>query len=270
MDARQFAFCALALMLFSAGCAQQATAKNSTAIALGDTALVDYALSVADANGTNFVPYDTSMRDIAVRYGIYDSNRTYAPISVHVGADSGFIPSFAYSLIGMAAGENKSFVIEPADGYGEYDSGRVISLNRTYGASRYEEIPISYFADNNLSSAPGTGIPGAYWNATVVNATNTSATIRVDPEINKTLTFSGLPERVVSFGNDSMVLEIMAEEGAVYDIQDASGTVQSAMASVVNATSVVLDANNPLAGKRLHFTVYVRQITQANRTNSTT
>jgi FKBP-type peptidyl-prolyl cis-trans isomerase 2 len=92
---------------------------ESRMVKAGDTVQVDYTGKLE--NGTVF---DTSKEDVAKQAGIYDSNRTYAPLAFVVGSGQ-MIKGFDSAVIGMKVGEEKTIKIPPEEAYGEYDSAKV-------------------------------------------------------------------------------------------------------------------------------------------------
>jgi FKBP-type peptidyl-prolyl cis-trans isomerase 2 len=73
----------------------------------------------------------------------------------------------------------------------------------------------------------------------------------------------GLPQTVVNITNDSMVIRFDVVQGETYNVTDEStGAVVPARAVYVDNQTMVMDENNPLAGKDLDFEVTVRSITQ--------
>ncbi len=274
MNSGKFIFAILSFIFLSAfvlvaGCAQQqpAGANESAPLRFKDSALVDYILIVeipdSAANGSRKAVYDTSIGAIARENGIYNEKRAYGPLAVEMQNDNGLLPGFTRALVGMKEGENKTFTLNPEEGYGIYDSSKVFSISRFYNMSRYEDIPLAYFEMRNLSSAIGTNLSGKLGVAQVVNSTNETVTLKYFPAENTTFVFNGLPQRVVFFDNDSILIEITVQQGTKYITESPSGDKFSVIATAMNETGIMFDANNPLAGKELTFTVFVRKIGKA-------
>nr|WP_048058015.1 peptidylprolyl isomerase [Methanothermococcus okinawensis] len=78
----------------------------------GTTVSVDYIGKFE--NGTVF---DTSIKSVAIKNGIYNPNRDYKPLNFTVG-DGRLIKGFENAVIGMHVGENKTVTIPPEDAYG--------------------------------------------------------------------------------------------------------------------------------------------------------
>lgn len=263
---------AIVFVLF-AGCAQAPeeagnNQTNSTQQALtaewGDLVYVDYILEVNTTNesdnSTHEKVYDTSIESVARSAGIYQDGRDYSPLGVRLSSTSPYLPAFTRALNLMKEGENKTFTLPPEEGYGAYDESRIIAIKRFYNTSIYEQIPLAYFNVNDQSVEEGSIIESQFAMMMVVNATNSTVTVRYLPEINHTFNYNGLDQRVVSFDNETIYMEILAEPGASYMVTLSSGRTTSAVAKSVNETDILLDSNNPLAGKSLKFTVFVRQV----------
>ncbi|VVB98642.1 FKBP-type peptidyl-prolyl cis-trans isomerase [uncultured archaeon] len=267
----------LLFFVFSSGCTQQPgqQGNNTTLVfganktlAYGDVALVDYILRVnmtdPATNISSMVVFDTSIQEVANASGILNPDRHYAPLTVNISDNNGYLAGFTRALNLMGEGENKTFTLAAADAYGVYDPQKVSSIPRFYTQSLYDEVPVAYFTARNVSYAVGTNLTSsAYLDATVVNATNDTVTIKYQPFINQTFTVNGLPEQM-SFVNDtSMTAELLLVPGTRYVTQGSDGTPHQVLTLAVNDTSITLDANHPLAGKSLAFTVFVRKIQKA-------
>lgn len=139
-----------------AGCA----GSPAKTVVMGDNVTVDYTGVLDD--GTIF---ETSNATVAMQADIYDSNRTYAPITFKVGAQE-VIPGFENSTIGMKVNETKAVTIQPDQAYGNYYPELI------------QPIPVSALA--------------AGFNIT-------------DLHVNDTLYYRGQPVRVDSFPNNTTV-----------------------------------------------------------------
>lgn len=267
----------LLLFLFSFGCTSQPPAQgNNTTLVLGganktltygDFAAVDYILQAQMqdpiTNKTSLTVIDTSIASVAAANNISNPQRNYAPMLVNMTANNGLLNGFTLALNLMKEGENKTFTLSPADGYGVYDQKKVFSIPKTYTETRFDQVPVAYFLSKNASYAVGTILTSSYWNATVMNVTNETVIIKYMPEANQTFLFNGLPEQVVSFDDENMTVQLTLDVGSIYTTETPSGTPMNVLVVAVNDTNVTLDANHPLAGKDLTFTVFVRQIKKA-------
>jgi len=269
MASGKYIFLLVLAALLLMGCNQPAPVppQANKTLEMDDRALVDYILSVDvlndTTNVTSSVVYDTSMEAVARSAGIYNSMRTYQSLIVDMNYNNSMLPGFTRALVGMQEGENKTFVLSPAEGYGFADPKKINPIKRIYTVARYEEVPVAYFEMHNLTYENGTPLSNGFWNAEVVNWTNASVLIRYLPEENQTFLFNGIPERVLNFTEENITIEILAQKGMKYTTSSPAGTAVSATVVAVNETSVVLDSNHPLAGKNLQFTVFVRAIEKA-------
>lgn len=85
---------------------------------------------------------DTSMKDVAQKSGIFDSNKIYAPLSFKVGTGHAFA-GLEEGVLGMRLGQSKTIVIPPQKAYGVRDPN-LISL-----------VPIEVFTDNGITPKEG-------------------------------------------------------------------------------------------------------------------
>ncbi|MDD5337598.1 MAG: FKBP-type peptidyl-prolyl cis-trans isomerase [Candidatus ainarchaeum sp.] len=251
------------------GCNQPAppAPQPNKTLAIGDQALADYILMVDVLNQTTGVTqsvvYDTSIQSVAQASGIYNAQRTYQPLLVSMDYNGTTLPGFVRGIVGMQEGENRTFVLSSAEAYGPVDPTKIVSIDKVYTVSRFENVPVTYFQSRNLTYAPGTPLSNGVWNAEVVNSTNSSVLVRYLPQENQTFTFNGIPEQVLNFTGENITLNILAQKGMVFSTTSPTGAALNARVIAVNETTVTLDSNHPLAGKNLTFTVFVKAIEKA-------
>jgi FKBP-type peptidyl-prolyl cis-trans isomerase SlyD len=119
---------------------------------------------------------------------VIDTSEGTDPIQFLQGHGS-IIPGLERELYGLAIGDSKEIIVEPADGYGELD------------ADAYADVPRNEFPS-----------------------------------------------------------QIPMEVGIELEMLDKSGDIMDARIEAVNADTVRLDFNHPLAGKQLHFSVKVVEL----------
>ncbi|MBU6996148.1 MAG: FKBP-type peptidyl-prolyl cis-trans isomerase [Theionarchaea archaeon] len=94
----------------------------------GDIVVIEYVLSI---NGTIA---DTSNELIAQKANIYDTERTYEPLTIIIGGNPGeaaVAPSAVErALLGMKVGEEKILRLYPLDAYGYWKEENVVKMNR--------------------------------------------------------------------------------------------------------------------------------------------
>jgi len=165
----------LGSIILGSGCADKGNGNgnetvNNSVVKAGDTVQVDYTGKLED--GTVF---DTSTEEVAKQAGIYNANRTYAPLTFVAGADQ-MIKGFDEGVIGMKVGEEKTITIPPEEAYGEYNESMILP------------VPLDDISAENLE--PGQKIPTMYGNVTVVEVNQTHAMIDFNHELaGKTLIF---------------------------------------------------------------------------------
>ena len=167
----------LGSIVFGSGCTGTGNGNNSgavegRAVKVGDTVQVNYTGKFE--NGTVF---DTSREEVAKQAGIYDSSRTYTPLSFVVGSGN-MIKGFDNGVIGMKVGEEKTIRCPPEEAYGLYNKSLV------------QAVPIKAL---NMTVVPKVGqvFGDSYGNQFRVVAVNeTYVTLDANPELaGKTLVF---------------------------------------------------------------------------------
>jgi len=247
----------------AAGASNASTAVTGTgtgkAANWGDYVDVDYTLY--DQNGTVL---DTSLSAVAINASIYSKQRIYTPLSVAMKQNNGYIAGFTQGLIGMKAGESKQVVIEPKDGYGEWDPTLVKEMAREYTISRFETQPIDLLESKNITNITlNKTIVTTFWYARVVNISDdgTKVTLRNDPSENQIITISGMEQEVTNVTNDTLTFKLLPVLGKTYTFADPqTGQAQQARVYAMNDTSVSFDYNGAMAGKTLIFDLKVIKV----------
>ncbi len=277
---------ALALVLALAGCAQKPVADIS------DTVKVNYIGTFA--NGTVF---DTNIPQEAQIAGIYRSGRQYRPLTVTIGKNQ-VVPGFEQALIGMRVGDIKTVTIPPEQGYGKESPFKVAAIPLLKNISRYQAvsriviIPRSLFDQDHANVSVGENIteggtsytvellnatnatllldvpiganitlPETTWPSMVLNETDAALLVRQDP-VNGSTTDTALGNVLVTVTNDTITLRLPFQVGGVWkNPQYGTGRV-----TAVNATTAIVDFNNPLAGKNLTFQITMLDIQKGNGT----
>jgi len=275
------------VVLALAGCAARSPVAER-----GDTVLVNYIGKFQ--NGTVF---DTNIPFEAQNAGLYNPKRTYEPLNVTIG-QSKVISGFENALVGMKAGDTKTVVISPDQGYGPHSEGMVadipivssallvVAVNRRIAVpmevllnknpdaragSTITEENVTYYVERiGLENAtlvrqtePGEKIvlPQTTWTSTVLNVTNDSIILRQDIKDGQHVqTTFGPANATVKDGIVTLLLTL--EPGGIWkNPQFGTGIVKS-----INGTDAVIDFNHPLAGKTLVFDLMAVSVEKANTT----
>lgn len=153
----------------SEGSGNKSVASEGSVVKIGDTVKVDYIGQLQ-----NGIIFDTSIEDVAKKAGLYNSNRTYTPLSFKVGSGQ-LIEGFDEGVIGMKVGEEKNITIPPEKAYGEYNKSLIIP------------IPLENVSKDMKA---GDKIPTMYGTVTVLEVNQTHALIDFNNELaGKTLIF---------------------------------------------------------------------------------
>jgi cyclophilin family peptidyl-prolyl cis-trans isomerase len=223
MNKRLIICIVLALILVSSGCIDPDSGGNAAVVKEGDQVLVDYTGRLED--GTVF---DTSVKDVAVKAGVYNPNRDYQPIEFTVGAGQ-MIKGFDSGVVGMAVGEEKTLTLPPEDAYGVHREDMV------------QTVPVEELNAAGITPALGEKLTTSMGQVgTITDVTNTSVVIDFNHRLSgKTLIFD---VKLVSIGSEDVVAgadgadsdkgdtmadttEKTGEENRVADIDTSMGTM---------------------------------------------
>lgn len=111
---------------------------------------------------------------------VFDSSINKTPLTFTVGAET-MIPGFESAVLGMKAGESKTFTLEPSEAYGNYLSDLIFNYNKTLLAES-----ISVEPEVGMTLYTSTGFPAQI---TAVNEENVTIDLN-HPLAGKSLTFS--------------------------------------------------------------------------------
>ncbi|AKB52050.1 Peptidyl-prolyl cis-trans isomerase [Methanosarcina barkeri str. Wiesmoor] len=139
--------------------------ENSRTVKKGDYLLIDYIGKFED--GTIF---DTTLKEKALKAGIYDEEKGYKPFFFRTDAFQ-VIKGIDRGVLGMKEGEEKTFIIPPEEAYGKYKNYLV------------QEIPLEKLGLKNPPEPETKIITPAGSEVKVLNSTETSATLDFNHEL---------------------------------------------------------------------------------------
>lgn len=230
-------------------------------VAIGDTVTVDY--TGYYENGTIF---DTNIQDVALKAGIHKD--AYQSFTFVLGQNQ-VIPGFEEQVIGMAAGEKKTFTVTPDKGYGNVRDELIVhDLKRNLNVTRYSYLTRDVYK-KVFNKDPQVGetlqrrdIP---WQLQVVDVNDTNVKVENILNFGQTVNMSGAEwsSVVVAVTNDTITLKQNPEVGNRLSFPARSGTI---VAVVINVSDNTFDvnANHPLAGMNLTFDVTIKNIKKSN------
>jgi FKBP-type peptidyl-prolyl cis-trans isomerase 2 len=205
--------------------------------------------------------FDTSIREIAQREGVYNPLRDYEPLMFQIGY-GGLIPAFESQIIGMGVGETREFMLSSEQAYGERSQEYIEKIEKKQVSPSIQTVTLARFIAD-IGEQPYEGmefqIPesdeiGLNWPLRVLEVTEDSVVfkyIALEPQAIDTV----FGEARVYGDGDDIVIEITAEIGQ--EILTLSGP---ATVIGVDDTYVTVDFNHPLAGKDLYFEVTLVEI----------
>jgi FKBP-type peptidyl-prolyl cis-trans isomerase 2 len=257
---KKIVFFILAIAL-SMGCVTEEIVETSTTTSTvpqikaerGDTVYVNYIGRLT--NGTIF---DTSYEKTAREAGVYTITREYKPLEFTIGKNM-VIPGFEDAVEGMTVGEEKTVRVPPKWAYGEPDPEKVIEVNRTQSFPRFLDISLERFIEES-GEEPYVGLTYSVdlyeWNKTVVNLTNSTVTVRLDPWPNASAhTNFGLAD--VEVNEENVYITANPVEGMMVYTDAGPGRVLD-----VTEDSITMDFNHWLSGKTLIFDLKLEDITK--------
>ncbi len=139
--------------------------ENSRTVKKGDYLLIDYTGKFEDG-----AVFDTTLKEKALKKGIYDEKKEYRPLFFRADACQ-VIKGIDKGVLGMKEGEEKTLIIPPEEAYGDYKSYLV------------QKIPLVRLELQNPPE-PGTKIiTPAGSEVKVLDSTETSATLDFNHEL---------------------------------------------------------------------------------------
>ena len=179
---KKILFMILICSLLISGCTESDSNKKVEA---GDYVSVNYTGTLD--NGTIF---DTSREEVAIREGIYKSDRNYEPLSFTAGAGQ-VIKGFDDAVIGMEVGDMKTVTIPPEKAYGAYCPELLVSL------------PVEQFHSANITPIIGQKVTTQNQVGVVVGISDKNVTVDCNTKLaGENLTFT---IELVSIGGTSSV-----------------------------------------------------------------
>jgi len=207
--------------------------------------------------------YDTNNATLANESGIYNPGNAYIPFNFTVALDRGIINGFVLNIIGMEENETLSFRVAPEKGYGAHDPSQVVVVPRYYEKNLTEVVPRSYFTERNLNVSNGTGFKAAMGTIIIQDFNDENVTIFY--LLDQNFTTNGIPQKVVESQNFTAKIEFDLDVNGTYALPDPqTGQKQLFRVTDKTGTNITLDANHPLAGKTLDFTVTMLDIQKAS------
>ncbi len=216
-------------------------------------------------NGTPYI-FDTNIKAVA------NNNQTYlkavdfkypssfGPFNFTVGS-SEVIAGMSNGVLGMSAGETKTIVVPPSEGY-PYNSSLVHTIPRYGNISRIQNMSIAQF-ENKTGQVPYSG--SVYfdktfgWNDIVLNVNSIQGVVTYENNA-----YAG--QIYYPYGNNvtwGYLIVSSNSTGIQYEIVTEVNTYlpYGAYVSSITNSSVTLNFNNYLAGKTLYFYVEVVSVT---------
>jgi len=227
-------------------------ASASGPVSIGD--MVTLAYTGKFENGTIL---DTSDPEVARQAGIYNPMRPYAPLMFTVGSRE-VLQGIEGAVLGMRINESKEVVIPPEQGHGELDPNKTMKVDRAYPIVRVMNIPYAQYIEV-VNTTPKAGMTVEHdmldWPIYIINASNTTVTVRYLPPINSTF--------VTMLGN-ATVIDVTSENILVRENPVLESVVmwENVPVRVVeyDDLTITMDYNHFLAGKTLYFSIRVEDI----------
>ena len=252
---------------------------------LGSSVSVRYVGTLED--GTVF---DTNIAAIAEQSNVpvHDELLTFT-----IGQNQ-VIKGFEDGLVGMKVGEEKVITVSPEDGYGTYDTTKVLSVPRIQEIPRIQNInrnvivPLDEFT--KVFNVTPTLQEVYYvdelpWGHKVESITDNNVHLTLELEKGKSYTFpkADFPAQVVDMNESTIILKQNPKDGQIVETNMGATTLHvtddtitmtldpivgtrlntqngPAVIKAINGDTMDLDFNHPLAGKTLQFKVLLESL----------
>jgi FKBP-type peptidyl-prolyl cis-trans isomerase 2 len=235
----------------------------SSSAGFGDILTVNYTLIV---DGKVF---DTNVLSVANAANLSRLPTAFRPLVVPMELNKSMINGFVLNLIGLQAGDSRSFNVSPSMGYGIVDQNKILKIARYQNVSLYETVPLSELQSAGINTSVGSGFQTSLGLVFINSTTSTNATLFYLLTPGASLNYQGIPQHVVSVGEREATLEYDLNVLSTYRLpHPETGQVQTFTVKSKDNESISLDYNHPLAGKTLSFNVTVLSAKRYVSTNS--
>jgi FKBP-type peptidyl-prolyl cis-trans isomerase 2 len=234
------------------------TSENASTADKYDIVTVDYTGSFL--NGTVF---DTSIREVAEKNGVYNPIKSYEPLTFTLGY-GGLIKGFEEAIAGMNIGEVKEVTLPPEKAYGYRSEELIQAVERVQSSPIVQNISLDKFIDS-IGKEPYVGmeftVPNrsgyeVTWPMTVLAVYNDTVTFRYHPDRNATINTIFGPAGVYAT-EEEILIELKAEVG-----DKVLTLVGPAVITDVNEENITIDFNHPLADQTLKFKIKLLGVTK--------
>jgi peptidylprolyl isomerase len=162
------------------------------------------------------------------------------------------------AVIGMKAGEKKTVVVEPEDGYGYYDENKVFDVPLVNEMNRAESTSVEVFnmTFGEMPVVNGTyRLEGMVWDMRVASIENGTVKIVHEPQDGMTFDMKDLMGNVYAKGTvriegGNLTLTAAPIRGSTYVTYLGTAKIVD-----YNETYMTMDFNSPLASKTLTFDI---------------
>ncbi len=248
-----------------AGKGKESAASNSSKIHEGDLAAVNFTAKTKDGELVRTTD-EKSAQDPALRKSAYfEVGAIFAPEDIVAGQLGGSIPGLSEAVVGMAAGEKKTVVIQPEKAYGPIDPAKRKEMPCVrHIPKKIQMAPQEYVGDFHSFPVVGKEVPlTPYFKGAVVEVSEQFAVLDCNAVDGQHFEESyGSVEVKVDAQNISMILT--PKLGANFPMD---GGKQGKIVATDGANFTV-DANNPLAGIPLTVDLEIVSVTDAAKLNS--
>jgi len=233
---------------------------SAPTVANGDTITVWY--KGMYSNGTVF---DTNIKTEAQKLGVSLEGKTFEPFSFTVGKGD-VIPGFDAAVLGMRAGQKKTFTVLPADGYGEKDQGLIFTFPRNVSLQQLSTIDFQLFQQLFPKQIPVVGktylTNNPPWPLEVLSVENGSIKLFHHADLGQNFTLAGYSwlSEVLKIDNRTLFLRQNPHLGDIFVVPTSDGNYQSGEVADLTDDSYRVDMNRPLAGKTLVFEIQIVNI----------
>lgn len=228
--------------------------KNIKIVEAGDVVEIDYIAMLEDG-----AIVDTSLRSIAEdelrrKSKFFKLRSEYKPLVFRVG-DGSVIKGLERNIIGMHEGEEKEFIVNSSEAYGEWKKELTRSYPKKQEYDVFETLSFDSLQIPEEEIKVNKTLPWHYWHAKIVYVDHENRIVMLENLVKNMTINLEFGKMFIERGEKKIIARLEPTIGAEVETKFGTARVYES-----NETSFVLDFNHSLAGKNLKFWVRINRI----------
>lgn len=229
-------------------------AEKAKVVEIGDIVEIDYIAMLEDGSIV-----DTSLKSVAEdemrkKSKFFKIRSDYKPLVFRAG-NSSIIKGLEENIIDMREGEEKEFIINASEAYGEWKKELTKSYPKEQEYDVFEAVSFDALPISEDEIEVNKTFRWHYWLGKIIDIDNSTRTVVVENLAKNTTINLEFGKMFVEAGGDKIKVRLEPTLGAEIETKFGKARVYKS-----NETDFVLDFNHPLAGKNLKFWVRVNKI----------